>query len=106
LVALIDKYRQNGPVERASMMSATLTAIRVRDLQIGAENLAAIQLLTTALVSSLTRAGRPSRSPQEKIDDADTTGASDRRDLWRLGISGDRPIVLASARNEQGVGLL
>jgi cyclic beta-1,2-glucan synthetase len=106
LVALIDKYRQSGPVERASMMSATLTAIRVRDLQIGAENFAAIQTLTTALVSSLTRAGRPSRSPEGKLAEADTTGASDRRDLWRLGISGDRPIVLASARNEQGVGLL
>ena len=107
LDAVIDKYRQHGPVERASLMSATLTRIRLRELRIGAETFAAIQSLTTALVATLTRAAPAADT------DTSTQGASvpclaacDRRALWRFGISGDRPIVLVSAGVSQGLGLV
>ncbi len=97
LDAVIDKHRQRGPVERASLMSATLTGIRLRELAINAENFAAIQTLTTAVVMHVTR---PQDAPRERAE------ACDRRLLWRFGISGDRPIVLVSAGTPQGLGLL
>ena len=103
LDAVIDKYRQRSPVERASLMSATLTGIRLRELNVNAESFAAIQALTTAIVLNVTRQHLP--------DSNDATGpiandACDRRLLWRFGISGDRPIVLVSAGTPQGMGLL
>ncbi len=97
LRAVIDKYRQPSNVERASMMSATLAGIRLREMQIGAETFAAIQTLTTLLAMTLTR--------QHALR-AEATEVCDRRLLWRFGISGDRPIVLVSAGVAQGFGLL
>ena len=100
LRAVIDKYRQPSHVQRASLMSATLSGIRLRTLRISAENFAAMQSLTTALVLSLTR-------PQTGAPpDAAPAGVCDRRLLWRFGISGDRPIVLVAAGVTQGLGLL
>ena len=101
LQAVMDKYRQSSNVQRASLMSATLTGIRLRALRVSAENFAAIQSLTTALVLSLTR-------PQpvaERFAGA-AIEVCDRRLLWRFGISGDRPLVLVSAGVTQGLGLL
>jgi cyclic beta-1,2-glucan synthetase len=97
LRAVIDKYRQPSHVERASMMSATLAGIRLRDMRIGAETFAAIQTLTTSLAMTLTR-------PHALR--AEANEVCDRRLLWRFGISGDRPIVLVSAGVAQGFGLL
>ena len=97
LRAVIDKYRQPSHVERASMMSATLAGIRLREMRMSAENHAAIQTLTTHLAMTLTR------THARRADIAD---ACDRRLLWRFGISGDRPIVLVSAGVAQGLGLL
>ena len=99
LRALVDKYRQPSHVQRASLMSATLAGIRLRMLRISAENFAAIQMLTTALVMGLSRAALPGPA----VADAPR---SDRRLLWRLGISGDRPLLLVSAGALQGMGLL
>ena len=103
LHAVIDKYRQTSHVKRASLMSATLTGIRLRALRLTAENQAAIQTLTTALVHSLTR-------PLTTVLGADNSGAlsdvCDRRLLWRFGISGDRPIILVSAGITEGMGLM
>lgn len=101
LHAVIDKYRQHSHVQRASLMSATLTRIRLDALRLSAENFAAIQTLTTALVLSLTR---PHAGPA-RADDA-VAEVCDRRLLWRLGISGDRPIVLVSVSVMQHLGLL
>jgi len=98
LRAVIDKYRQPSHVERASLMSATLTGIRVRALQVSPESFAAIQMLTTALVSNLARLGAKQLEPASDV--------CDRRLLWRFGISGDRPIVLVFAGATQGLGLL
>ncbi|MEO6363468.1 MAG: hypothetical protein ABIO71_09590 [Caldimonas sp.] len=97
LRALSDKYRQSSNIERASTMSATLTAIRLRETRLKADNFAAIQTLSTALALSLTRTHLHSGSGSEVCD---------KRLLWRFGISGDRPIVLVSAGVAEGAGLL
>ncbi|MDQ6639047.1 MAG: carbohydrate-binding protein, partial [Pseudomonadota bacterium] len=97
LRAVIDKYRQLGNIERASLMSATLTGIRLREMRIDAENFAAIQTLSTALSLSLART---------HLRASDAADVCDRRLLWRFGLSGDRPIVLVSAGVAQGFGLL
>jgi cyclic beta-1,2-glucan synthetase len=101
LNAVIDKYRQHSHVQRASLMSATLTGIRLRELRIGAENFAAVQILTTALVLSLTR------PPTESVrSEGELSKVCDRRLLWRFGISGDRPLILVSVSDPHGMGLL
>ena len=101
LHAVIDKYRQPSHVQRASLMSATLAGIRLRALRISPENFAAIQTLTTALCLSLSRA-QPVKDRPEMLPSA----VCDRRLLWRLGISGDRPLILVSADVTQSLGLL
>ncbi len=103
LRAVIDKYRQTSHIKRASLMSATLTGIRWRALRLTAENHAAIQTLTTALVLSLTR--RQTRAVGA-VDVINASDVCDRRLLWRFGISGDRPIILLSASGSDGLGLL
>ena len=101
LQAVIDKYQQPSHVQRASLMSATLTGIRLHVLRISAENFTAIQSLTSALVFSLTQPQAvASPGPPNSIE------ICDRRLLWRFGISGDRPIVLVSVGAVQGLGLL
>ncbi|HSO44753.1 MAG TPA: carbohydrate-binding protein, partial [Rhodoferax sp.] len=101
LQAVVDKYRQGVNVQRASLMSATLTGIRLRALRINPESFAAMQTLTSMLVHSLTRVQarrvRPENSGCEVCD---------RRLLWRLGISGDRPVILVLAGSPQSLGLL
>ncbi|CAN5688105.1 hypothetical protein BH11PSE7_BH11PSE7_35860 [soil metagenome] len=118
LRAVIDKYRQHTHVKRSSLMSATLAGIRLRTLALTAENFAAIQTLTTALVLSLTRPqARSARAelvaPPLPAELAELTAAAaetnehcDRRLLWRFGISGDRPIVLVSAGTREALGLM
>ena len=103
LHAIIDKYRQASHVQRASLMSATLAGIRTRTLRLSARNLAAIQSLTTALLFGLARA--PSHGASAGVDSAGA-GASDKRVLWHLGISGDKPIVLVWAMVTEGLSLL
>lgn len=101
LRALLDKYRQASHVQRASLMSATLTGIRLHGLRMGAEDFAAVQSLTTALVLNL-----PRRIAPQATADGDASATTDRRLLWRVGISGDHPIILVSAAAPQGLGLL
>ena len=97
LHAVIDKYRQQANVERASTMSATLAGIGLHDLRITSETLGAIQTVTTLLALTPTRL---------HLREADPAETCDRSVLWRFGISGDRPIVLVSAGVAQGFGLL
>lgn len=80
-------------------MSATLAGIRMRTMRMSARNLAAIQSLTTALVFGLARA--PSHGDQTRAPTG--TGTSDKRLLWRLGISGDKPVVLIWATVADGM---
>ncbi|MDB5894894.1 MAG: carbohydrate-binding protein, partial [Rhodoferax sp.] len=101
LRAVIDKYRQHSHVQRASLMSATLTGIRLRSLGMGTDTFAAAQSVTTALLFSLTR---PRFGPPGAAEPG--VEACDRRLLWRFGISGDRPLIVVSAGLSQGLGLL
>jgi cyclic beta-1,2-glucan synthetase len=101
LHAVIDKYRQVSNVQRASLMSATLTGIRLRALRISAETFSAMQTLTTALALSLTRV----QARAVRTGDA-ATEVCNRRLLWRFGISGDRPIILVLTGVTQGLGML
>ncbi len=97
LLAVVDKYRQGAHVERASMMSATLGGIRLREMDVGADSWLAVRTLTTLLAQSLVRVHAKRAEPHE---------ACDRRLLWRFGISGDRPIVFVNAGVEAGLGVL
>jgi cyclic beta-1,2-glucan synthetase len=101
LRAVIDKYRLTSNVQRASLMSATMTSIRLRALRITPENFAAMQTLSTTLALSLTRVQARAVRPESAA-----TEVCDRRLLWRFGISGDRPIILVLAGVTQGLGLL
>ena len=94
LRAVIDKYRQPSHVQRASLMSATLTGIRLRAMAMGSETYAAVQSLSTALLLTLTR-------PADPLPEA-----CDRRLLWRFGISGERALILVHANTPQGLGML
>ena len=105
LAAVIDKYREPSHVQRASLMSATLMSIRLRSLNISAQNFAALQSLTTALVLTLSR-HEPVLGAWAPAGPAGPAGLCDRRLLWRLGISGDRPILLVSAAGVGGLPLL
>jgi cyclic beta-1,2-glucan synthetase len=101
LHAVVDKYRQSGNVARASLMSTTLTGIRLRALRISTENFAAMQTLTSTLTHTLTRVQARAVRPESAA-----TEVCDRKLLWRFGISGDRPILLVMAGVPQGLGLL
>ena len=101
LQAVVDKYRQGANVHRASLMSATLTSIRLRALRISPESFTAMQTLTSMLVHSLTRVQARRVRPENS-----SNAVCDRRLLWRLGISGDRPVILVLAGMPQGMGLL
>ncbi|WP_291010617.1 glucoamylase family protein [Hydrogenophaga sp.] len=101
LLAVIDKYRQPSYVERSSLMSATLAGIAAQPHRPRVDYLPAMQALTTALVLTLPQAHA---TPSGSAD----AGAlhSDRRTLWPLGISGDRPLLLVHAGMPKGLGLL
>ena len=93
LEPMIDRYQQSMHVERASRMAATLAQVRLRDLSIApAENLA-LQDLTTLLTYTSPRAMRD-------------RGLFDLRQVWRFGISGDKPILLVHIHSNLGMGLI
>ncbi len=98
LRAVIDKYRQGGHVQRSSLMSSTLAGVRGQTLGMSADDLTAVQALTTALLLNLARSGSASV--------ADDGTPIERRRLWRLGLSGERPLILVSAGVTQGLGLI
>lgn len=93
LALRIDKYLQPMHVKRAKRMAATLAQVRIRDLGLTPEENAAMQDLNTALIYT---SGRPS-----------TERASvDLRQLWRFGLSGDKPIILIKIHDSHGLGLV
>ncbi|MDO9146526.1 MAG: glucoamylase family protein [Hydrogenophaga sp.] len=101
LLAVLDKYRQPSYVERASVMSATVAGIQALSQRPRADHLPALQALTTALVLTLPRRDLPGASHRP------TPGRfCDRRVLWPLGISGDRPLLLVTAGAPDGLGVL
>jgi cyclic beta-1,2-glucan synthetase len=101
LMAVIDKYRQPVYVERASVMSATLASIQSVSHRPRPDYLPALQAITTALVMTL-----PRLEPPAPDGTRPESWACDRRLLWPLGISGDRPLLLVNAGTVQGMGVL
>jgi cyclic beta-1,2-glucan synthetase len=101
LRAVIDKHHHASTVERASLMSATLAGIQTRPHHLYPEFLPTFQTLTTALVLSLPRLHHTLATPPGV-----PPAVCDRRLLWRLSISGDRPLLLVSIGDLQGLGLL
>ena len=101
LRAVIDKYRQPSYVARSSVMSATLAGISAVPHRPRTDYLPALHALTTALVLTLPRPDMPPAGPTNP-----PSHRSDRRLLWPLAISGDRPLLLVHAGASQGLGLL
>ncbi|MBY0465554.1 MAG: carbohydrate-binding protein, partial [Burkholderiales bacterium] len=101
LRAVVDKHHHASTVERASLMSATLAGIQTRPHHLYPEFLPTLQTLTTALVLSLPRLHHALATPPGV-----PPAVCDRRLLWRLSISGDRPLLLVSIGDLQGLGLL
>lgn len=93
LMPSIDRYLQPMHVERATRMAATLAQVRLRDLSIDPAKNIALQDLTTILTYTTPRAMRD-------------RGLIDLRQIWRFGISGDRPIVLVHIHSIDGKGLV
>ncbi|MEJ8846409.1 GH36-type glycosyl hydrolase domain-containing protein [Variovorax rhizosphaerae] len=93
LIPVIDRYLQFTLVERAARMAATLAQVRLRDLDIGPAQNLALQDLTTILTYT---------TPRLMSD----RGLFDLRQIWRFGISGDKPIVLVHIHSSIGMGLI
>jgi cyclic beta-1,2-glucan synthetase len=101
LEAVIDKYRQPSYVERSSVVSATLAGIPALPMRPRTDLLPAMQALTTAMVLTL-----PRTDPAASRVPGAPAPSTDRRTLWPLGLSGDRPLLLVHAGVPQGLGLL
>ena len=95
LQVLVDRYRQAPGVERSSQLSATLASLRHRDLRLAGDELVAVQTLTTLLLQLHTR-------HSSHVKDGDCN----RRALWRLGVSGDKPIIAVTVTSAQGLRLV
>jgi cyclic beta-1,2-glucan synthetase len=93
LAGRIDKYLQPMHVARATRMAATLAQVRLRDLGLSLDENAALQDLTTALMYT---------SPRVINDEAPI----DQRQLWRFGISGDKPMLLVRIHSTDGLALV
>lgn len=93
LMPVIDRYLQPMHVERATRMAATLAQVRLRDLSIDPAKNLALQDLSTILTYTTPRVMRD-------------RGLIDLRQIWRFGISGDKPIVLVYIHSLTGKGLV
>ena len=105
LAGRIDKYLQPMHLERAARMAATLAQVRLRDLGIDADENAALQDLTTALLYGCARPNI-SKQPGAATNNAANAALVDQKHLWRLGISGDKPILLVRIHSGEGLGLI
>lgn len=93
LMPRIDRYAQPMHVQRATRMAATLAQVRLRDLSIDPATNVALQDLTTILTYTTPRVMRD-------------RGLIDLHQIWRFGISGDKPIVLVTIHSIAGMGLV
>ncbi len=101
LALLVDRYRQPVAIERSVLMSATFTSVRMREMAVTTEDRTAIQRLTTLVALLHTRPAQ--QATATAVSDLPTC---DRRALWRLGISGERPLVVVEAGAPQGMRLV
>ena len=101
LELLVDRYRQPAAIERSVLMSSTFTSVRMREMAVTLEDRAAIQHLTTLVALLHTRPAQ-----QATASAAPDQPLCDRRALWRLGISGERPLVVVEVGAPQGMRLV
>jgi cyclic beta-1,2-glucan synthetase len=98
LAAQIDRYRHPAQVQRAAAMAHTMASIRLRELPVDAGNWRALQRLQTLLAWS---------APREPVlAQRRDGGACERALLWRLGLSGERPLLLVQVADDSGLPLL
>jgi cyclic beta-1,2-glucan synthetase len=86
-VRLIDKYHDRRAVARALALASTHSQIELRHLNLTVDDTNLFQRLGGRIVSGDIRLRAP-----EAIDE----NRRGQRDLWKYGISGDLPIVLAT----------
>ncbi|MFN5046588.1 GH36-type glycosyl hydrolase domain-containing protein [Roseateles sp.] len=103
LETLVDRYAQAPVVERSSMMAATVARLRWREMRMPAQEVAALQQITSMLVHLLSR---PPPRRQPVLGPALDERLFDRRELWRFGISGELPLLLVQINSLQGLRLL
>ena len=97
LETLVDRYRLAAAIARAGELSATLAALQQRELRLAPEDWVAFQTLTSTLVSLQTRPAPSANAAPEP--------SCDRRALWRLSISGERPIIVLRISATHGLRL-
>jgi cyclic beta-1,2-glucan synthetase len=94
---LIEKYHDRRAVARALALASTHSQIELRHMNLTVEDTNLFQRLGGRIVSGDTRL-----RAAEAID-ANTRG---QRDLWKYGISGDLPIVLAAVTDATETALV
>ena len=99
LQRIVDRHRERSHVARAWRMATTLAAIGLREAGLGAAAWHAWQALSTPLAVLLSR-------PLQNTPTAhDAASAIDRRALWRVGLSGERPLLLLRVPGADGLPL-
>jgi cellobiose phosphorylase len=96
-LALIDKYADRRAIARAIALAAAYVPIELRHLGLTMEDTFAFQRLGGRLLT-----GEPRLRDLEAIE----RNRCGQRDLWKFGISGDLPILLARVADETGVPLV
>jgi cyclic beta-1,2-glucan synthetase len=94
---LIEKYWDRRPIARAIALASTHSEVELRHLGLTMDDTFTFQRLGGRLVS-----GDPRLRDLEAIE----INRRGQRDLWKYGISGDLPILLARLTEETGVPLL
>ena len=97
LETLVDRYRLAATITRAGELSATLAALQQRELRLAHDDLVAFQTLTSTLVLLQSRPEPSAHALPERF--------CDRRALWRLAISGERPIIVVRITAVHGLRL-
>ena len=94
---LIEKYHDRRAVARALALSSTHSQIELRHLNLTVEDTNLFQRLGGRLISGDTRL---------RAADAVAENLRGQRDLWKYGVSGDLPIVLARVADSVEVPLV
>jgi len=94
---LIEKYHDRRAVARALALASTHSQIELRHLNLTVEDTNLFQRLGGRLISGDTRL---------RAADAVAENLRGQRDLWKYGVSGDLPIVLARVADSAEVPLV
>lgn len=98
LIDLVDKHQDRNAFERAKTLAWTQAQVQLRHLGVQAEEAAAFQRLSAALLYPDSRFRASSATL--------TRGAGSQSGLWPYGISGDLPIVLLRIDDEHDMSMV